>query len=204
MFWKRNIAHELGHCVQILNFNKNRLYMKLIPYESAVSELGGTIFDSLMCFPDYIADVFEISDKSQAQLIAQYNRYMDLLHKRYYAMTVLSYVEIFSSRRISLRQIRRVKKYFKKQGLKNLGFENVNFPLFRLDLVHYIDSIRGHLFIREPFIQACQFNLDSFLGHREALLTFFSRGVSQPYEKALHYFENEIFHKSIVRKALRV
>ncbi len=199
----RNIVHELGHCVQILNFNRGGLFEKLIPYESAVSELGGTLIDSLMCFPEYIADIFDISDFSQSRLIAQYNRFMDLFYKRFYALTVLNYAKIFHSNQISLRHILKVKKIFKKQSLEKLEIKNVNFHLFRLDLVHYIDFIRGHLLIQERFVQTCQYDLELFLGHREALLTFFSHGLSQSYKKALIYFENEIFHTTTVKKDLK-
>ncbi|MHA1520908.1 MAG: hypothetical protein ACTSRK_12060 [Promethearchaeota archaeon] len=197
---KRNIAHELGHCVQILNLTQVDLFEKLLPYESAVSELGGTLFESLMCFPDFIADVFEISDKSQCQLIAQYNRLMDLFFKRYYAISLLTYAEIFNSGRLSLKRVLHAKKNFKKRSLEILGIRNAKLHLLRLDLVHFIDFIRGHLFIQEPFMQACEFSLQTFLEHRETLLSFFSHGVSQPFERALHYFEDEIFHKSTVKK----
>ena len=156
-----------------------------------------------MCFPEYIADIFEISDISQCQLVAQYNRFMDLFYKRYYALTIVSYAKIFSSSQISLRHILWVKKKFIKLSLENLGIENVNFHIFRLDLVHYIDFIRGHLFIQERFLQECNSNLDSFLLHWKALLNFFSHGVSQPFEKALHYFEREIFHTSTVKNDLK-
>ena len=125
---------------------------------------------------------------------------MDLLIKRYNAITVLTYAQIFSSSQISLRQILRVKKKFKKQALKNFGFKNVKLRLFRVDLIHSIDDARGRLFIQEPFIQSCKYDLESFLGHRDSLLTFFSRGVSQPFGKTLNYFEREIFHISTVKK----
>ncbi|MHA1611971.1 MAG: hypothetical protein ACTSYU_07980 [Promethearchaeota archaeon] len=194
----KNIPHELGHCVQFCNLvstDINNNIQKIIPYESAISELGGEIFESLFCFPEYIAKIFEINSKTHANEISNYFRLIDLLYKRNYTIYFITQAVFLSSSSRNLFSRNKTQKNFKKLAKKNLHLREVSFSFNYPNIIHHLDFIRGLLFIQEPFLQQCHFSLDSFLSHRDSLLRFFSEGISQPYEGAHRYFSST-FHQN--------
>ncbi len=186
--FQKTLVHELGHIINLSNMPQNHDLFSLIPYESAINELGGEFFEFLYFFPDFIAEIYKIHDPQECEKIARYNRLNDLMSKRFLAIQYKTFTKCLQNPKFFKINTTSTQKNIKKLLKRHLFLHSKNVKLFSPNVIHQLDYLRGLLLIQEPFYQSCINSQDKYSNYKSKLNVFFKHLYFQPFDHVLKYF----------------
>ncbi len=187
-FFQKSLIHEIGHVIQLSNLPKNCDFFNLIPYESAINELGGEFFEILYNFPDFIAEIYNIDDKRKSEIIAKYNRLNDLIIKRYLAIQFIVYSQVLQNPKFFKINTKHSQKDIKHMIKKHLSLQPSSLKIFSPNIIHKLDFIRGLVLIQEPFYQSCEKSQEKYFIYQSKLVHFFKHLYFQPFNQIQKFF----------------
>ncbi|MHA1673241.1 MAG: hypothetical protein ACTSYI_06400 [Promethearchaeota archaeon] len=187
-YFQKTLVHELGHVITLSNLPKNSDIFTLLPFESAVNELGGEFFEILYFFPDFITKIYGIDEKSESEKIARYNRLYDLISKRFVAIQFKIYAHALQNPKFVKTNTKSVQNKFKTLIKEQLSLQPSNLKLFFPNIIHQLDLIRGLILIQEPFYQVCKNSDEKFLFYQSELKIFSNHLYTQPFNQIQKYF----------------
>jgi hypothetical protein len=137
----------------LLNLPENDDIYNYLPYESAVNELGGEIFESLFLNRTFIGKIYHIDKSEELEKIVEYNRLYDLMIKRFMAVQFLECMQVLQNSKISQFNSNLSQCKMKQHLEEVLHLEMDKSIFFTSNMVHRFDMIRGTLLIQEKFVQ---------------------------------------------------
>lgn len=185
---QKALIHEIGHVITLSNLPKSDDLFTYIPFESAVNELGGEFFEILYVFPDFIAEIYNITDKNECDKISKYFRLYDLISKRYMAILFKNYTYVLQNQKFVNFNSKSVHNRIKCSIRKELSLKPSKNPIFSINMIHQLDYIRGLILIQEPYYHICKNHSNKYSTFQKNMVFFSRQLFFNPFGQIQQYF----------------